>query len=375
MNKNSKRLKIYITAVLLLTVAAIGFRTAACLTDLDPAYGYFEEKTLINVASILIAAAIVMAFSFLFVGKKIMLRPSFSSPSTYVPTGIAGAALLFFCARILSDVKAASDVGARTIVIITGLVCGVCALLSVVHFFLNAFLTEAKTELRAYFAIATVMAFSAYAALIYFREDGMALNSPNKLISQMAFLLAALFFLYEARISLGREKWRGYCIFGLAAMAANAYSAVPALILYFAKGQAICASLEEMLLSLALFIFVAARMILTVSLTMAEKNARIAILEDAAGERAHIAADTERRYDEAYAEQLTIDNIIPTEEFPEVPNDEPFGDEFIIPGEEEISTVFVDPEYDDDDGQIEIAPDLFGTPTIPTEDDTEDTED
>ena len=70
----------------------------------------------------------------------------------------------------------------------------------------------------------------------YFREDGMALNSPNKLISQMAFLLAALFFLYEARISLGREKWRGYCIFGLAALAANAYSAVPAVILYFAKG-------------------------------------------------------------------------------------------------------------------------------------------
>ena len=58
---------------------------------------------------------------------------------------------------------------------------------------------------------------------------------------------------------------------------------------------------HEMLLSLALFIFVAARMILTVSLPMAEKNARIAILEDAAGERAHIAADTERRYDEAYA--------------------------------------------------------------------------
>ena len=375
MNKNSKQLKIYITAVLLFTVAATCMRTAACLTDLDFIYGYFDGKTLINIATTLIVSAVIMAFSFLFTAKKVMLRPSFSSPSTYVPTGIVGAALLFFCARIFADTKMAGELAAKPIVIITSVICGVCAVLSMVHFFLNAFLTEAKTELRAYFAIATVLALSTYTALIFFREDGMALNSPNKLVSQMAFLLAALFFLYEARISLGREKWRGYCAFGLAAMAVNAYSALPALILYFAKDQMICASLEEMLLSVGLFIFITARMILTVSLPMAEKNKKIVLLENAAEDRAHIAADTERRYDEAYAEQLTIDNIIPDEDFPTVTDSEPNEEEFIFPVGEAFSTVFDETEYDDDDGQIEIAPDLFGTPFIPTEDDTEDTED
>ncbi|MBR5448486.1 MAG: hypothetical protein IKV43_00720 [Clostridia bacterium] len=373
MNKNSKQLKIYITVILLLTVAATTLRTAACLVDLDFIYGYFESKTLINTATALIVSAVVVAFSFLFASKKVMLHPSFSSPSTYVPTGIVGAALMFFSARIFADAKNASELGAKPIVIITSAICGVCALLSIVHFFLNAFLTEARTELRAYFATATVMALSTYTALIFFREDGMALNSPNKLVSQMAFLLAALFFLYEARISLGREKWRGYCIFGLAAMALNAYSAFPALILYFTKGQAICASLEEMLLSVALFIFVAARMVLTVSLPMADKNEKIALLENAAEERASIAADTELRYDEAYAEQLTIDNIIPDEEFPTATEDAS-EEEFVFPSAEEFSTVFDEPEYDDDDGQIEIAPDLFGTPATPTEDDTDETE-
>ena len=373
MNKNSKRLKIYIVAVLLLTAAATYLRTAACLTDLDFVFGYFDDKTLINIATTLLIAAIAVAFSFLFAGKKVMLRPSFSSPSTYVPTGIVGATLLFFSARTLADAKNAGDIGGKSIVIITATLCGLCALLSIVHFFLNAFLTEAKTELRAYFAIATVMAFSTYAALIYFREDGLALNSPNKLVSQTAFLLSALFFLYEARISLGREKWRGYCAFGLAAMAANAYSAIPALILYVTKNHAIAASLEEMLLSGALFIFIAARMLLTVSLPMADKNEKIALLENAAEERASIAADTELRYDEAYAEQLTIDTIIPDEEFPTATEDAS-EEEFIFPSTEEFSTVFEEAEYDDDDGQIEIAPDLFGTPAAPTEDDTDETE-
>ena len=373
MNKNSKRLKIYIVAVLLLTAAATYLRTAACLTDLDFVFGYFDDKTLINIATTLLIAAIAVAFSFLFAGKKVMLRPSFSSPSTYVPTGIVGATLLFFSTRTLADAKNAGDIGGKSIVIITATLCGLCALLSIVHFFLNAFLTEAKTELRAYFAIATVMAFSTYAALIYFREDGLALNSPNKLVSQTAFLLSALFFLYEARISLGREKWRGYCAFGLAAMAANAYSAIPALILYFTKNHAIAASLEEMLLSVALFIFIAARMLLTVSLPMADKNEKIALLENAAEERASIAADTELRYDEAYAEQLTIDTIIPDEEFPTATEDAS-EEEFIFPSTEEFSTVFEEAEYDDDDGQIEIAPDLFGTPAAPTEDDTDETE-
>ena len=81
----------------------------------------------------------------------------------------------------------------------------------------------------------------------------------------------------------------------------------------------------------------------------------------------------DRRYDEAYAEQLTIDTIIPDEEFPTATEDAS-EEEFIFPSTEEFSTVFEEAEYDDDDGQIEIAPDLFGTPAAPTEDDTDETE-
>ena len=93
MNKNSRRLSVHVALVSIFTLLAVGFRSAACIMNLDFRYGYFDEKGLINTASIFLFLAMLMAFSFALTGKKISLRPSFSSPTTFVPTGIVGAAL------------------------------------------------------------------------------------------------------------------------------------------------------------------------------------------------------------------------------------------------------------------------------------------
>ncbi len=371
MNKNSRRLAIYITLVSLLTVLAVGFRTAACLTNLDLEYGYFGEKAFINTASILLLSAILVAFSFTAVWQRVDLRPSFSSPATFVPTGIVSAALVFFAIRLLGRVGPLRDYissssaqsiaknSPQIVLIATTVICGICALLSVAHFFLNAFITEARTELRSYFAIATVITLSSYAAYLYF-VGGTSINSPNRLIDQMAYLFSALFFLYEARISLGREKWRGYCAFGLIAAACTAYSSIPTLVVYFVRGELLSVSLEETLLTLSLFIFITARIALATTLPSAEKNTKIAAIESYAEERRRAAADTERRYDEAYAIQLTIDDMIPDEEMPHAAEEYEPTDEFVFPDGEELSTVFVaEDSEDEDDGQIELVPDVF----------------
>ena len=372
MNKNSRRLTIYVTLVSLLTVLSLGFRTAACLTSLDIEYGYFNEKAFINTAGILLFGAILVAFSFAVSGQKISLRPSFCSPATFVPTGIVGAALLFFAARLFKEVgvifkqnngflnlRNMQGASSQIVLFATALICALGALLSILHFFLNAFITEAKTELRAYFAIATVITLSAYAAYLYF-AGGTSINAPNKITDQMAYLFSALFFLYEARISLGRERWRGYCVFGLAAAACAAYSSIPSLILYFAKGTLLSKSLEETVLTLSLFIFITARVVMTITLRDTEKNGKIAVIEDRAEQIRRAASDTERRYDERYAIQLTIDDMIPDGEMPHAAEDYEPSDEFVFPDEEELSTVFVtDDDGDDDDGQMELVPDVF----------------
>ena len=373
MNKNSRRLMVYVTLISIFTVLAVCFRTAACMLNLDYTYGYFNEKAFINTASILLFGAILIAFSFAAVGHRVALRPSFSSPATFIPTGIVGGALLFFAIRLLSQlgelrenyknaILANPDQRgtAQLVLLLTTALCGIAALLSIAHFFFNAFITEAKTELRAYFAIATVIGFSSYAAYLYF-IGGTSINSPNRLIDQLTYIFSALFFLYEARISLGREKWRGYCVFGLSASACAAYSALPTLIVYLTKGELLSISIEETVLTLSLFIFITARIILAIWLSEAEKNKKIAAIEDFAEQRRRTAADTDRRYDEAYAIQLSIEDVTTEEKMPHVSDEYEPTDEFVLPSSDELSTVFVSEADDTDmeDGQIELSPDVF----------------
>ena len=72
----------------------------------------------------------------------------------------------------------------------------------------------------------------------------------------MAYLSAALFFLYESRVSLGRAKWRPYVSFGLIAALLTAYSAIPSLIVYAVNGYLVSNSIVESVLSLTLSFFI-----------------------------------------------------------------------------------------------------------------------
>lgn len=373
MNKNSRRLGIYLILSLVITLAAVGLRSAALVRELTP-YGYFDDWTLINIAGVLFWGGVVLYATYGAVGHRVSLRPSFSSPATYLPTGLVSVALSFFAMRMISEASALRQASAvteglsRTVTLTTAILCAVFALLSVAHFFLNAFLTESKTELRSYFAIATVMALATYAAYLYFSRV-QAMNAPNRITDQVAFLFAALFFLYEARISLGREKWRAYCAFGMMAASACLYSSVPSLILYFIEDKAVSLSLEESILTLAVGIFIAMRLVITVGLPEAEVSKRITALANAAAERAKRVSEVELRYDEEYAVQLTIDELIPTDtesdstpateevEMPDI-----FTDEFVLPTVEP-ETVFVTDDEPEDDGQIELVSELFNVDT------------
>ena len=83
----------------------------------------------------------------------------------------------------------------------------------------------------------------------------------------MAYLFIALFFLYEIRLSLGRERWKQYIAFGFMAALLSAYSSIPALIVYFAKGKTISLSIYENVLTLMFFVFITLKLLLASYLT------------------------------------------------------------------------------------------------------------
>lgn len=310
MNKNSKRLGLYVLLMTTFIISSVTLRTIACMTDLDYESGYFDNGTLMLVSGIVAAVGVVAMLSLAGTLKPVSLKASFSTPSTFVPTGAVAISLVSLSIALLTSSNFISFSPTRvmdTPYEVLCLISAIFALLSVAHFFFNAFLTDRHTQLRAYFALGTIVFLALFASMLYF-DTSRALNSPTKLVDQMAMLFAAIFFLYEARISLGREMWRAYSGFGLAAALLLAYAAIPEVIVYLVRGKTIALHIEGSVLTLALFIFVFSRLCLTMTLHEEGESREVSILREFAQAREAELRDEEhlRGKDDI---QLTIDDL------------------------------------------------------------------
>ena len=357
MNSNTRCIRLFTAITLVLSALAVTLRSIACMNDLEYLYGYFNSNTVRIASDTVFAVGCLVLTSYSFFSVKMAVKPSFSSPTTYVPTGIVASGLMFMSVSLFMKVGT-SDAGHNTYLII---VTALLALVSVAHFFLNAFLTDSVTELRGYFSLATVVFLALYAAFLYF-DRSLPLNSPNKLTDQLAFLFSAIFFLYEARISLGREKWRGYMTFGFISAMACAYSSIPSLIVYIFKDKIISNSIEESVLLFALFIFITSRLLLTSSLPEIKENKFITAMQNYAEHRESIIVESMKVHREAYSQQMTIDDLL----------DMPSDHLALYEKEEETEENENTPEPDD--GQIEML-ELFDVlPDESYEDDSDDEE-
>ena len=333
MKKRYKLFGGYLPLFVLTLVATSVMRTLALLTDYDKKTGYFTSKTLITVSDYILVGAAILLFTYIFTARRGMkLIPDFTSPSTYAPTGIVGAALLFVgihffaaagdSAEKISDLKAYGSLSSQSLIaterilLILSIAVGTLALLSAVHFALCVLIERSVCFGRADFGIVTVAFLAVYAIYLYFEND-LPINSPGKMLNQIAFLFAAVFFLYETRLSIGREKWRAYIAFGFIAALISAYSSIPSLIYYFARGAEVAGSIYEMVLGAALFLFISSRILLTGELiedTVSPfAEAFMAALEARSEEIAPKAEEPEQ--EEAEVEtvdenQLTIDDAL-----------------------------------------------------------------
>ena len=361
MNVNSKRLKIYILIMLAVGLVSSALRTVACLYDLDISLGYFENDTLINIAGIVLWIGVILLLGYIVISAGVNLRPSFTSPLSYIPTGIVSVALLFIGARILSSLDiieikralleflrtdGAADIPSAILKLLGTCLPLLLVLLiigSIAHLFLSGYFTSEQSVLRGYFALSTVLFLAIYVGYLHMQK-GVQINAPNKITDQMAYVFSALFFLFEARISLGRQKWNWYAAFGLAAAALSLYSAIPSLITYFVKGEIISASLEENLLTLSLFVFITTRLVVTAMLPENKETAGVTALRTAAEER--------RRAMKSGEIQENIDDQLVFE----LPTIDARDDEDIAQSEEDVLAILAEQMADPDEDKEELSP-------------------
>ena len=231
------------------------------------------------------ASAIVMITYVFFADKSKGYVAQFSTPLTYVPAGAVCAATVFFLLNIKEAIPKLSEISKGTpITDILLLLVFYLAFPTVIYFILNSVSSERASNARAVCGIATVICFALYTSYLYF-DTALTINNPNKIIDEMAFLLAALFFLYETRISISRESWNLYFVTGAIASSVGLYSSVPAIIATVIRDKAISESLEENVLILTVAVFIFARLILSATYNEDKRSDTITMLRDAALER------------------------------------------------------------------------------------------
>lgn len=257
--KKLRTIDIYTIPLLFLIPAAVTLRSFSLLNWFNSTTMHFDDKFSFVIGNIIVAVSLLGFLTYLFFGEKEReLIAKNSNAASYIPAGIVSTALLFMGVH---NIKMALGGYPEGIISAIALLCGVLAFLSVGSFFLAIFIEKRDNLYKAAFSLCIVFFLAFYAALLYFNKQVHPTNSPNRIIDEMAYLSAALFFLFEARIPLGRTKWRGYIAFGLMATLLCSYSAIPALILYFVDGYMISESLFENILTLALAIFICSKVL------------------------------------------------------------------------------------------------------------------
>lgn len=294
MKNKTKPLGIYLPIFVGVLLATVTVRSVALVLHFNFDTDYFTNKIMISVADYTVFAASVFFFTYIFTARKdIKLIPNFTSPATYVPSGLVSVALIFTVKALfdrsgeLNDyIKYLEELASPSAIsliptqkIMMGLLtaAAIFAALSIVHFILTALIEGYSSTKRGSFGLCTVVFLALYASFLYF-SNSLPLNAPNKIVDEMAHLFAAIFFLYETRLSIGREKWRSYIAFGFIASLISAYSSIPALVVYFVKGEAVSNSIYENALMFTFFIFITARLLLTVKLTEDKECATVSAL-------------------------------------------------------------------------------------------------
>lgn len=284
MKRMKQRLGIYTVLLFLLTVTAVILRTLALLYDFDFKTGYFDSKLLSGISDAVITVGVLFSLSYVAVGRCKALRTSFSSPAFYLPSGLLGVSLLFLSGEYFKSTFMKmfenSNLGFKVFTpqLTLELLLASLALASIGYCILGVFIEGRRDVTRGVFGIIAALFFAFYAAHLYF-DTTLPINAPTKILDEIAYVFTAAFFLFETRISLGRDKWGAYLAFGMAAAILCAASSIPSLILYFTRGAVIAHSLTESVLTATLFIFIFARVLQALSLRL-DKQSPIAVLAE-----------------------------------------------------------------------------------------------
>ena len=262
MKRNKRTFSFDVLLLWLSIITIVTLRTVAISRHLDFEFGYYTGETLITVSGWLTFAVCTLFFiGALSARKNEPFIPVYNTPATYIPSALVAVSLLFLGKNLFGQFSEMLGKTVNSVGVGLAFVCAVCAICGAVGFFFYVMQEDTKSPLRSYFTMLLASLFILYAIYLYF-DTTLPINAPNKITDQVAYIAVAIFFLFEARISMGQFSKKGYSAIGYSTALITAYSSIPSICTFFISGKIISNSIYETVLTFALFLFVSARLIL-----------------------------------------------------------------------------------------------------------------
>lgn len=301
MKKRRNRLSLNIPILLIITVTVCILKSIAAVGSLDYTSGHYTSKLLISIANwITLIGGISMFLRRIFDVRQNKPIPTFNTPASYIPAALISLALVFLGYGLLekrAEIIENTPFGrAPSSVASIAAICAILAFLAAASVLIYTGLKGARDYRRAICGILIIAFLAIYVIYLYFSTE-LAINAPNKITDEIAFAFAAVFFLYEVRISLCREVWHAYSAFGYISALMLAYSAIPGITVYFICGEVISNSIFESFFALTLFIFIIARLIVLHELVCEEDTAYVKAIAEAYRKRIKAVPITNERSD------------------------------------------------------------------------------
>lgn len=269
MEKSKKILKIYTIIFAILTVACVALRFVAVSTVYDADIGYYKTGAVApTVLHVLCFVSFALAMSI------IPLLPKKTLPDALpcgLPVRASAAIQLVFALGMAAYLIYPAFTGGVKVSAVS-IICVIAALFSTVYFALvmagKAVPEKKNSALFGYTVIVYVLMMLANSYFDFYTT----MNSPNKLITQIALMSIMVALLFEMRAILGISLARGYAAFTLFAVFLSAVSSIPGVVLFLAGTFTKPMYFAVNFVTFGFFIYLAVRYVSWLCAVIKEKN-------------------------------------------------------------------------------------------------------
>ena len=304
MNHSTK--SVYFLSVgigLVLAVLVSVFRSILLLTGYSPTLGHFYEGPAADIfLPLFFVLSIVVAVGFgIFFRSFLSNRALKQTLPSIFASGLAALTMLVWLITLLTNAVRYGTPSGPLRPLLTLL--SFFTLLCIGHFVYSA-VGGTNVRLQALLC-ASLAVFCAFYMLYAYFDTTFTLNSPIKIFDQITFFILALFFLAECRFHVNKVSDAVFLPIGMIAMVFTAANAAPGLIYAASEGTPLVGSVMHDFLSLALFLYVVARM-LSFPLSVSEQGKQDVFAAEMAEDSTPVYEDEEDQIAEGDPRQETF---------------------------------------------------------------------